>query len=203
MKLSLVVVNPGKAAGQTIPFKTPQFVIGRDPECNLRPASAMISKKHCAVVVKAGQVHLHDFGSTNGTFLNDEPVKGEVALSNGDIVKIGPLNFKVVIEATPSASKPTPPPRPQSKNSEEDEAAALLLSLEDGSIGPSTESSEAEVPGGSTVMDMPAFAGPGGESGEGAVKADAAKKKDEKPKHDSASSAAAALFDKLRKGARK
>jgi pSer/pThr/pTyr-binding forkhead associated (FHA) protein len=203
MKLSLVVVNPGKASGQTIVIKTPQFVIGRDPECNLRPASAMISKKHCALIVKAGQVILHDYGSTNGTFLNDQPVKGEVTLAHDDLVKVGPLTFKVVIEASPAPSKPTPPPRPQTKNSEEDEAAALLLSLEDGSIAPSTEGSEVEVPGGSTVMDMPAFTPPGQEDPAVAAKAEAAKKKDEKPKHDSASSAAAALFDKLRKGARR
>jgi pSer/pThr/pTyr-binding forkhead associated (FHA) protein len=197
MKLSLVVVNAGKASGQTIPIKTPQFVIGRDPDCNLRPASAMISKKHCAFVVKGGKVALHDFGSTNGTFLNDEPVKGEVALSNDDIVKVGPLTFKVVIEGSPT--KPTPLPKPQSKNSEEDDAAALLLSLEDGTISPLTDSSEGEVPGGSTVMDMPAFTAPGEQP---AAKPEE-KKKDEKPKHDSASSAAAALFDKLRKGVRK
>src|SRR5579864_2085468 len=135
MKLSLVVVNAGKASGQTIPIKTPQFVIGRDEACNLRPASAMISKKHCALVVKAGKVSLIDFDSTNGTLLNDQPVKGEVPIKNDDMLKIGPLSFRVVIEAS-SPSKPTPPPRPKSRNSEEDEAAALLLSLEDGTIQP-------------------------------------------------------------------
>jgi pSer/pThr/pTyr-binding forkhead associated (FHA) protein len=200
MKLSLVVVNAGKASGQTIPIKISKFVIGRDPDCNLRPASAMISKKHCALIVKAGKVFLHDFGSTNGTSINDQPVTGEAPLKNDDVLKVGPLTFKVVIEASPAPSKPTPPPKPQTKNSEEDEAAALLLSLEDGSIVSVTESSEGEVPGGSTVMDIPAFTGPGAEA---AAKAEDAKKKDEKPKHDSASSAAAALFDKLRKGSRK
>jgi pSer/pThr/pTyr-binding forkhead associated (FHA) protein len=199
MKLSLVVVNAGKASGQTIPIKIPQFVIGRDPDCNLRPASAMISKKHCAFMVKGGKVSLHDFGSTNGTFLNDEPVKGEVALKHDDVVKVGPLTFKVAIEASPAPSKPTPLPKAPNLNTEEDDAAALLLSLEDGTIAPSTESSEGEVPGGSTVMDMPSFTPPGEQP---AVKAEE-KKQDEKPKHASASSAAAALFDKLRKGVRK
>lgn len=200
MKLSLVVVNAGKASGQTIPIKIPKFVIGRDPDCNLRPASAMISKKHCALIVKAGKVSLLDFGSTNGTSVNDQPVTGEAPLKNDDVLKVGPLTFKVVIEASPAPSKPTPLPKPQTKNTEEDEAAALLLSLEDGSIMPSTEASEGEVPGGSTVMDIPAFTGPGGEN---TAKPKEAEKKDEKPKHDSASSAAAALFDKLRKGVRK
>ena len=198
MKLSLVVVNAGKASGQTIPIKIPRFVIGRDPDCNLRPASAMISKKHCAFMVKSGNVSLHDFDSTNGTFLNDEPVKGEVALKHDDVVKVGPLTFKIAIEATPAPSKPTPLPKAINANTEEDDAAALLLSLEDGTIAPSTESSEGEVPGGSTVMDMPSFTPPGEQP---AAKAE--EKKKEEPKHASASSAAAALFDKLRKGVRK
>jgi pSer/pThr/pTyr-binding forkhead associated (FHA) protein len=199
MKLSLVVVNAGKASGQTIPIKIPKFVIGRDADCNLRPASAMISKKHCAFMVKSGKVSLHDYDSTNGTFLNDEPVKGEVALKHDDVVKVGPLTFKIAIEASPAPSKPTPLPKAVNANTEEDDAAALLLSLEDGTIAPSTESSEGEVPGGSTVMDMPAFTPPGEQH---AAKAEE-KKKDEQPKHASASSAAAALFDKLRKGVRK
>lgn len=199
MKLSLVVVNAGKASGQTIPIKIAQFVIGRDPQCNLRPASAMISKKHCAVVVKEGNVFLHDFNSTNGTFLNDERVTGQVPLKDGDIVKVGPLTFKVAIEPAPTPSKPTPPPRPAAKNSEEDEAAALLLSLEGGAIAPATESTEGEVPGGSTVMDIPSFPPPDGTG----KPAKPEQKKEEKKAHDSAAQAAAALIDKMRKGVRK
>jgi pSer/pThr/pTyr-binding forkhead associated (FHA) protein len=200
MKLSLVVVNAGKASGQTISIKIAQFVIGRDPQCNLRPGSAMVSKRHCALLVKEGKVFLEDFGSTNGTFLNDERVTGEVPLHNDDVLKVGPLTFKVVIEPTPAPSKPTPPPppKPAAKATEEDEAAALLLSLEGGSIAPVSESSEAEVPGGSTVMEIPSFEPPP----DGTAKPDA--KKEEKAKqHDSASQAAAALIDKMRRGVRK
>ena len=203
MKLSLVVVNAAKATGQTIPIKTPQFIIGRDPDCNLRPASAVISKKHCALLVKGGKVTLKDYESTNGTSLNDQPVKGEVEVANGDTLKVGPLTFKVVIEQTVAPSKPTPLPKPAVKISEEEDAAALLLSLDDGTISAPTDPEAVDVPGGSTVMDMPSFNNAQGEAGETPKPTD--KKKDEKPKpaHDSASSAAAALIDKMRKGARK
>jgi pSer/pThr/pTyr-binding forkhead associated (FHA) protein len=196
MKLSLVVLNAGKASGQTISIKTPQFVIGRDPECNLRPASAMISKKHCALVVRGAQVFLRDFESTNGTFLNDNQVTGEAVIKNEDVLKAGPLTFKVIIEPTPTPTKPTPPPK-KVRVSEEDDAAALLLSLEDGSISAPSEAGAPEVPGGSTVMDVPSFS-PDGIPG----KSDD-KKKEEKAKHDSAAQAAAALIDRMRKGARK
>src|SRR6476660_6020143 len=107
MKVTLVVLSAGKASGQSIPIALPQFVIGRDPQCNLRPASPLISKRHCAVKVRQGKVYIEDYGSTNGTFLNDQPVKGEVAMKDGDFLKAGPLSFKVAIEGHP-ASNPTP-----------------------------------------------------------------------------------------------
>src|SRR5262245_7004161 len=70
MKLSLVVMTAGKSQGQAIPVTLAQFVIGRDPQCNLRPASAVISKRHCALLVQDGRVAIRDFNSTNGTFVN-------------------------------------------------------------------------------------------------------------------------------------
>src|ERR1700692_4244742 len=106
MKISLMVLSAGSAAGKALPITTAQFLIGRDPECHLRPASAMISKRHCALFVKKGRVFLRDFDSTNGTLVNDEPVKGEIPLKDGDILKVGPLSFQVVIE-----NKPTPAPQ--------------------------------------------------------------------------------------------
>src|SRR6476659_4088687 len=98
MKLSLVVMTAGKSKGQAIPVNLPQFIIGRDPQCNLRPASAVISKRHCALLIKEGNVFVRDFNSTNGTLVNDVPVEGETPLKNDDVLKIGPLEFKVVIE---------------------------------------------------------------------------------------------------------
>src|SRR5438034_2576497 len=106
MKLSLVV-NDGVHKGKVIPIPLKQFVIGRDPQCHLRPASPIISKRHCALLVKGGKVFVRDFGSTNGTFVNDEPVKGERQLSHDDLLKIGPLSFRVNIEAATPVDKPT------------------------------------------------------------------------------------------------
>jgi pSer/pThr/pTyr-binding forkhead associated (FHA) protein len=107
MKVSLVVLSAGKASGQAIPITLPQFVIGRDPQCNLRPASPLISKTHCAVKIRQGNVYVEDYGSTNGTFLNDQPVKGEVLTKDGDILKAGPLTFRVTVQVLTGA-KPAP-----------------------------------------------------------------------------------------------
>jgi pSer/pThr/pTyr-binding forkhead associated (FHA) protein len=111
MKLSLVVKAAGKQEGKVLLVTLSQFVIGRDPQCHLRPASAMISKRHCALVQRDGKAYIQDFGSTNGTFVNEQPIKGEVELHNNDQLKVGPLLFEVrITQEVPAAKGATPKP---------------------------------------------------------------------------------------------
>jgi pSer/pThr/pTyr-binding forkhead associated (FHA) protein len=157
MKLSLVVLTPGKMEGKSIPIKITQFLIGRDPQCNLRPASALISKRHCALFMRGDRVFVRDFDSTNGTRVNDQPVKGEQEVFNQDQLAVGPLLFRVVLEGIPTVSKPTPmPPTTATPSPDDEAAAAMLLSLQDepsGAPGGTNVDSEG-VPTGSTVMDI-------------------------------------------------
>ncbi len=105
MKLSLVVKAAGKQEGKVLPISLSQFVIGRDPQCHLRPASAMISKRHCALIQRDGKAFIRDFGSTNGSFVNEQPVKEEAELHDKDQLKIGPLAFEVRITQDAPAAK--------------------------------------------------------------------------------------------------
>src|SRR6266478_7597575 len=130
MKLNLVVVTAGKMHGKSIPILLPEFVIGRDPDCQLRPASPLISKKHCAFIIRGNKASVRDFGSTNGTTVNDEPLQGEREIVNDDIVKVGPIEFRVELEVT-AAVRQTPAPRSTPSEAAEDAAAALFLALGD------------------------------------------------------------------------
>ncbi len=136
MKLSLLVLTPGKSDGKTIPITAPQFMIGRAPECQLRPASSLISKRHCVLAVRGGKVYLRDLDSTNGTFVNDQPIKDEIELHHDDNLKLGPLAFKVVLQLGSTAKKltPTRPPRKRGEMMDEESVADLLLSLEDETV---------------------------------------------------------------------
>jgi pSer/pThr/pTyr-binding forkhead associated (FHA) protein len=100
MKLSLLVLTAGKQEGKCLEIKLPQFLIGRDQQCQLRPASALISKRHCAILQRDGKAFVRDFNSTNGTFINDEQVEGEAELHHGDELKIGPIAFKVQFDVS-------------------------------------------------------------------------------------------------------
>ena len=144
MKLSLVVLTEGKQRGKVLNISLAQFLIGRDPQCHLRPASPMISKRHCAIIQRDGKVFIRDFDSTNGTLVNDQPVKGEIELHHDDQLKVGPLLFEVQLEAKPGVNRPTPPPPTKKpaeapktetpkpvEHADDDSIAAMLLSLQD------------------------------------------------------------------------
>jgi len=156
MKVSLVVLTGGKPSGQTIPITLSQFLIGRDPQCHLRPASAIISKRHCAILVKDGKVLIRDFDSTNGTFVNDEPLKGEREVHRDDHLRVGPLTFRLNIEVRAPVNKPTPPPPKAAETSDDDSVAAMLLALQDDVGGPTSGLKDQDgIPQGSTVMELP------------------------------------------------
>jgi FHA domain len=155
MKLSLVVLTAGKMEGKAIPINLAQFLIGRDPQCHLRPTSPLISKRHCAVEIRGDKVFVRDFDSTNGTLVNGIPVKNEAELSDGDLLKAGPLEFRAVLERSVPVSKPTPPP-PTAGASDDEAAAAMLLSIQDGDLtaaeGVPVDSEG--IPTGSTLMEV-------------------------------------------------
>ena len=172
MKFSLVVIS-GSTTGKEIPIRIPEFVIGRDPECHLRPASPMISKKHCAFVLEGERVLFKDFGSTNGSFINDVRVEQNTYLQDGDVVKFGPLTFRTKMQATSvmMAAAPTVVPATASTllemasprttasssnavrkaSSAEDDIAAMLFNFAD---APSGSIPADEIPMGSTVAGL-------------------------------------------------
>jgi ABC transport system ATP-binding/permease protein len=69
--------------------------IGRAPESDIRLDAPTVSRRH-ALIRKQGQVYfLEDLGSGNGTFVNDQLVKG-AELHDGDIIQIS--NFVLVFD---------------------------------------------------------------------------------------------------------
>jgi pSer/pThr/pTyr-binding forkhead associated (FHA) protein len=184
MKLWLQVAD-GPHQGKEIPIKLAQFIIGRDPQCQLRPASSMISRRHCAILIRQGKVFLRDFGSTNGTQVNDKRVEGEIELHDQDRIHIDPLNFIMRIDRADAAAKVAPMP---ATDADDESIAALLLEVgEDGSSG--MPLSDSGVPTGSTVMQMNALPEEGGEP---SVAPAEAQSKAEKTKAEQANTANAA-----------
>ena len=104
MEVLLVVVG-GKHAGTEIPVTGQKLFIGRAEDCQVRPQSELVSRHHCAILVEEGFVSVRDFGSRNGTFVNNQRVTGERELKTGDRLKIGPLELEVQLAVSVGRKK--------------------------------------------------------------------------------------------------
>jgi predicted component of type VI protein secretion system len=152
MKVKLVIAS-GVHAGREIPIAGQQFIIGRDPQCQLRPSSPAISKKHCAIFIRGGKVFIKDLGSTNGTVVNGNALTDEIEVTSETSVQVGPLDFRLVVEAPAKvavAAEKTPGKKNPGTDDSDDDFAAFLLEGDEGPTG----ISPTDVPSGSTVMQM-------------------------------------------------
>jgi len=66
-----------------------EVVIGRSRSCELTLQVAEASRRHAAVRFETDHFRVRDLGSTNGTFLNGEPLQAERLLRPGDRIEIG------------------------------------------------------------------------------------------------------------------
>lgn len=92
-----LIVASGKSAGRSIAIKRDKLLIGRAEECDIRPLSEDVSRRHCQVTVEPAQVWVEDLGSRNGTFVNGNRIetRTRTAVSNGDVLRVGVLELKV------------------------------------------------------------------------------------------------------------
>jgi hypothetical protein len=68
--------------------------VGRDPDCDFPIGHSTVSTNHCELVVSSDGVMLRDCNSTNGTFLNGDPVT-ETWLMPGQEVRLGDVELFV------------------------------------------------------------------------------------------------------------
>ena len=94
----LVVVDGGDASqlvGQTYLLQ-PTNAIGRDPQNTIALDEPFVSSRHAELALVDGVWRLTDYGSTNGTFVNDRPVRGATSVKAGDIVQFGRVKTQFV-----------------------------------------------------------------------------------------------------------
>ena len=89
------IVASGKSAGRSISIKRNKLLIGRSEECDVRPLSEEVSRRHCAVHVGPAEVWVEDLGSRNGTFVNGTQIAEKTRVKDGDIIRVGALELKV------------------------------------------------------------------------------------------------------------
>lgn len=91
-----LVMIYGPNLGQRWPIEGSELVIGRDETCDVVVALDTVSRRHCVVSMDGDSARVRDLGSTNGTLVNECPLKGdeEGILTPGDRLRAGGAIFK-------------------------------------------------------------------------------------------------------------
>jgi hypothetical protein len=86
--VSTADAGPGAGGQRTFPLTSPLTILGRGTDCDLRLVDQGVSRHHAEIRVEDGDVVLVDLGSTNGTFVNGQPIR-RVSLVDGTRVTLG------------------------------------------------------------------------------------------------------------------
>lgn len=73
-----------------------EVVIGRGAECDLVLSDATVSRRHALLAVTPERVTLRDLGSSNGSFVNGQRLRGESPVEAGDRLRLGRVRGTLV-----------------------------------------------------------------------------------------------------------
>lgn len=91
-------VDEGYAiTGQTYPL-LPLTSLGRSPTNTIHITDDYASGEHALVALRGGQWWLEDRQSRNGTAINGMPVTQPVIITDGDIIGIGSVSYRLELE---------------------------------------------------------------------------------------------------------
>ena len=95
------------AEGQQAIELRPVNSLGRHPNNTIQLLDKIVSKEHCIIELRGDHFVLRDLGSLNGTFINNERVRGEAPLKHNDEIALGSTRGRF---EDPVASAPAVPP---------------------------------------------------------------------------------------------
>jgi pSer/pThr/pTyr-binding forkhead associated (FHA) protein len=83
--------------------------VGRAPECELHIDSQSVSRHHALLLKGLRYLIIEDLNSTNGVIVNGRKVS-RLFLSDGDVMTIGEIQFRCVLNPAKSTSETPPGP---------------------------------------------------------------------------------------------
>lgn len=84
----------GPIAGHRLELSEGAVVLGRRPDAGVQLDDPAVSGHHCRVSLILDQLIVEDLQSTNGTFLDEEPVQQPSVLPIGSLLQVGNCLFK-------------------------------------------------------------------------------------------------------------
>jgi hypothetical protein len=90
----LVILSEG-LTGKAHELAVDKTTIGRVDDNTFPIPEGSISSHHCEVLLRGGDIIVHDLNSTNGTFINGHQVSGEAPLKAGQILRLGQVEMRL------------------------------------------------------------------------------------------------------------
>ncbi len=90
--MAVLIGMSAEVKGQTHEISDAGITIGRSPGNTIVINNATVSGKHCEIRLDGENVVLKDFGSTNGTRVNNQDIT-EAVLKPKDLVQVGSIEF--------------------------------------------------------------------------------------------------------------
>ena len=95
----LVVMSAGQTGlpiGKIFPL-SPTTIIGRNPDNDVALNDNFLSGAHAQLQLQDDEWILEDMHSTNGTFINGFEVRAPTSINDGDIIRVGRVELKLVL----------------------------------------------------------------------------------------------------------
>ena len=98
-------LNPGRAPDCQVPLDNAAFSCRHQP-----PSTAVISRRHAELQVQRDKVRLRGLDLANGSFVNEQRLRGPVLLKDGDMLRPGEmvLEFFSVKASMPCCTTASP-----------------------------------------------------------------------------------------------
>jgi pSer/pThr/pTyr-binding forkhead associated (FHA) protein len=94
---TITLTRIGMDEFEPVSFQKSEIFIGRELTSSLPIIDDTVSGQHARLAYRHNQWWVEDLKSTNGTFLNDEPVQTMTVLVSGDEIRVGQTVMKVEI----------------------------------------------------------------------------------------------------------
>jgi predicted component of type VI protein secretion system len=116
----------GHGRGMEVEIPGPRFVIGSAQDCSMCCKSTSVRPHHCEIYLDQHGVGIRSLDPESETFINDQRMQHQQMLHDGDLLRVGRLEFEVLIEASAAELNAAEDDRPDPLQTEQELSDMLV-----------------------------------------------------------------------------